>query len=273
MITNQRMTPMENEEIIARVPAVSQTVSAGHCSDRYAFISTLAVVEALRSSGWFPVHAVTQRTRKSGRDQVCKHAIAFKYREQPGNFLKIANGLYPEIVMVNSHDGTGAYKLSMGLFRLICSNGLIIADSVYNSISIRHTGDAPEIAFNAGRQIYNDGSKVFESVPKFQAIELTSDEQGIYARSAIAMKHGIEDKEKVQKLFPHGVLKVRHWEDKRPTLWNVFNTVQENLMKGSYFFKLNKNRGRRIDSINENMRVNKELWHMTEEFYKLKTSN
>ena len=37
----------------------------------------------------------------------------------------------PEIVFLNSHDGTSAYQLRVGLFRVVCTNGLIVSASVF----------------------------------------------------------------------------------------------------------------------------------------------
>ena len=33
----------------------------------------------------------------------------------------------PEVVFLNSHDGTSAYQLRMGIFRVVCTNGLIVS--------------------------------------------------------------------------------------------------------------------------------------------------
>ena len=35
-----------------------------------------------------------------------------------------------EIVLLNSHDGTSSYQMLAGMFRFVCSNGLVCGDTV-----------------------------------------------------------------------------------------------------------------------------------------------
>ena len=44
----------------------------------------------------------------------------------------------PEIVLVNAHDGTSAYQLRAGLFRPLCTNGLIARIGDFGFISVPH---------------------------------------------------------------------------------------------------------------------------------------
>ncbi|MBV8275090.1 MAG: DUF932 domain-containing protein, partial [Verrucomicrobia bacterium] len=37
------------------------------------------------------------------------------------------NQVRPEVVLVNSHDKSSAYQLHCGLFRLVCTNGMVIS--------------------------------------------------------------------------------------------------------------------------------------------------
>jgi len=48
----------------------------------------------------------------------------------------------PEIVLQNAHDGTSAYKLSLGLYRVVCTNGLVVKSAGIEDIRVRHSGAA-----------------------------------------------------------------------------------------------------------------------------------
>ena len=52
------------------------------------------------------------------------------YRRTDGTFAKKnpIDTVYPQILLTNSHDGKNAFTFTAGLFRLICENGLVIAD-------------------------------------------------------------------------------------------------------------------------------------------------
>jgi hypothetical protein len=41
------------------------------------------------------------------------------------------NQVRPEVVLVNSHDKSSAYQLHCGLFRLVCTNGLVVSDDTF----------------------------------------------------------------------------------------------------------------------------------------------
>ena len=42
-------------------------------------------------------------------------------------------------VLINSHDGSTAYQLMSGIFRLVCTNGMITGTQ-YGDYKIRHQG-------------------------------------------------------------------------------------------------------------------------------------
>src|ERR1700751_6461233 len=54
------------------------------------------------------------------------------------------NQVRPEVVLVNSHDKSSAYQLHCGLFRLVCTNGMVVSDGTFQRISIKHSGFNPD---------------------------------------------------------------------------------------------------------------------------------
>ena len=47
---------------------------------------------------------------------------------------------FVELVLVNSHDAGCAYQLHAGIYRRICSNGLVVSNGSFTAIRFRHTG-------------------------------------------------------------------------------------------------------------------------------------
>ena len=56
--------------------------------------------------------------------------------------LMVSDGdtVFPQILMTNSHDGKNSFQFQAGLYRLVCSNGLVIADAQFEDVKMRHMG-------------------------------------------------------------------------------------------------------------------------------------
>ncbi|MDE9567420.1 DUF945 domain-containing protein, partial [Xenorhabdus bovienii] len=46
----------------------------------------------------------------------------------------------PEIILVNSHDGSSSYQMIPGVFRFVCNNGLVCGET-FGDIRVPHKGD------------------------------------------------------------------------------------------------------------------------------------
>ena len=71
-----------------------------------------------------------------------KHLIRFARVESLNTWAK--NEVRPEIVLLNSHDKSSAYQLHCGLLRMVCLNGMVVADATFQRISIKHVGFSPD---------------------------------------------------------------------------------------------------------------------------------
>ena len=109
-------------------------------SKHYSFVPTIKVVNDLRKLGYECVDAVQVKARKKSTNGYQKHMLTFehpKYKVDQVKEVKFADGKtakfttekateYPQLLLTNSHDGGNAFTLSAGIFRLVCSNGLVI---------------------------------------------------------------------------------------------------------------------------------------------------
>lgn len=53
---------------------------------------------------------------------------------------QIMGSQVPEIILLNSHDGSSSYQMLLGLFRQVCANGLIYVD-VLGEVRVLHKVD------------------------------------------------------------------------------------------------------------------------------------
>ncbi len=246
-------------------------------SDKYNLIPTTRIVNTLDSLGWYPVQASEVNCRNANRKGFQKHLLRFRNDSLP----QISGGNLPEIVLTNSHDGKASFCIMAGIFRLVCSNGLIIADSTFQSYKIRHMGYTDQAVREAVASVCDSTPQIASKVNDFQQIELTPDERGVYAQAALVAKYGDEVVE-AREFDTDSLLFPRRTVDAKPTLWDTYNVVQEKLMKGARFErKLDKKRpwrtkmvkSRGVKSIHETVRVNQALWQLTEKMAELKRAN
>jgi hypothetical protein len=183
------------------------------------------------------------------------------------------NGVVPEIVLTNAHDRTSAFDLRAGLYELVCSNGLIVAREEYGHSKVRHVGYTDEKVVKALDLVVSTLPKVLETRSDWQQIVLNPAEAELYAQTALKVR----DTHETHVIHPREVLYPRHYEQRENTLWNVYNRVQENIIKGGVR-QVNtethqSRRTRPVTNIGNNTKINTLLWELTEGFAALKKGN
>ena len=185
--------PMTNDQLRAAAPSIFAMQPWHAMSDRYTFIPTSAVVDRMREEGFQPVAAMQSRTRIAGKGEFTKHVVRFRdMRAGSAPATRALGVVYPELVLTNSHDGASAYKLDAGLFRLVCTNGMVVSDGEFAQINVRHSGSADGI-IEASYQVVEQFPKVIDSaaLPAIAAHGARTD--GVRdgrARSAVRRRHG-----------------------------------------------------------------------------------
>ena len=262
------LQPLSHEDLQRLAPSVLATGAHHRVTSRYQFISTLDLIQGLEQEGWFPVQASESRARTEDRDGFVKHLLRF--RRFDGR-LPLVGDSFPEIVLLNSHDGSCTYQLHAGLFRLVCSNGMIIASAAMGQLRRRHTGDALREVIEGTYEIVDTVPAIARQVDHFQGIELKPTEQTAFAEAALSLRW-----EPAQApVTPAQLLHARRPEDDSPSLWTTYQRVQENLLKGGQ--KGAHRAGRRtttraIKSVDGNVKLNQALWLLTERMAELKTA-
>ncbi len=112
--TNQ---PLSNEQINQLAPSAFATTPWYAQSNRYAFVPTSNVIEGMRAAGFLPYTAAQSLSRIADKRFFTKHILRF--RPQDVSLAQVGDTTV-EAVLVNSHDGTSRYELSLGAFRLAC---------------------------------------------------------------------------------------------------------------------------------------------------------
>jgi Domain of unknown function (DUF932) len=232
----------------------------------YSFLPTSSVLKGMRENGWLPVRVEQQSVRTEARRGFQKHLIRFARSEHLGSWEK--NKVRPEVVLLNSHDKSSAYQLHCGLFRLVCSNGMVIADATFQRISIKHSGFNPDSVIEASFEVLSAIPDIMNKVRLFQDRILTDAERLALATGAATYRW--EDLTK-GPVNPAMLLNPRRLGDGARDLWTTLNTVQENAVRGGQrdYSRCRPDGGRMpksraIRGIEEDLKFNKALWHIAE---------
>ena len=257
---------ISDEELRRVVPSIFASQPIEGVSDRYSFLPTSSILRGMRENGWVPVRAEEQSVRTEARRGFQKHLIRFARTEHLQTWEK--NQVRPEVVLLNSHDKSSAYQLHCGLFRLVCLNGMVVADATFERISIKHSGFNPDSVIEASFKILGAVPDIMNKVQLFQDRILTDAERLALATGAATYRW--EDLAKAP-INPSMLLNPRRYGDEAKDLWTTFNTVQENIIRGGQRdYSRRRPDGRRmpksraINGIDEDMKLNKALWQMAE---------
>jgi len=260
------MTQVLDEVQLSKlVPSVFATGGANNTSSKYGFIPTIEVVRGMRKAGFYPVMAAQSKSRIDGRENFVKHLMRFRHESNLSNERK--EGMLSEIVLVNSHDGTTSYQLRAGIYRLVCSNGMIVGDEICCR-RIKHQGSVIEKVVEAANDLIEISPISVEKALEWKQIPLSREAQYAYAETASTLRW----QEGEELVHAGKLLEPRRTEDTNNDLWTTFNVIQENLVRGGIRYRTENNqrqKTRPVNSVGENVRLNTALWALTEKMAQL----
>ena len=258
---------MSKEEMKTKAPYIfADKPTNGGVSERYTLASTETLIDDMAKLGWGVTDCKQQRANKRSNVRSF-HMVSF---QNPNVYIEGEGGkieAYPRVIITNSHDGFHSFKFMIGLYRLICSNGLIIATEEFANVAIRHINYDFEELRRIVAQAIEATRKNVEVMNAMQETTLTAEQKADFATKAIAIRKGIKEDEKMPILSEDDVediLSPVREEDKGDDLWSVYNVLQEKMMKGDFHFgktKLGKSRkARPITGAAKDIEVNQKLF-------------
>ncbi|HAW76435.1 MAG TPA: hypothetical protein DCW74_11965 [Alteromonas australica] len=248
---------LKNEEMIRNyAPAAFATApEEGRVSDRYQFLPTTQILELLQDEGWTAHSASQVRSRTWSKDHA-KHLIRLRHSDLDMQKFNVGDS-FPEMLLTNAHNGLGGYVLQGGIFRLVCSNGMVISDQDFGKIHIRHIGFKSQQVVDASRQLIQRSSQISDKINNWQEIQLSSRAKQDFFSDAAKLRWENPSDDLVKE-----VSSIRRQADVGDDLWRTFNVAQENLMRGG-FRNGNTNRMvRAISNIQKDMKINAQLWDL-----------
>jgi hypothetical protein len=209
------------------------------------YIPTLDVVTKLQDEGWQISGVAEQRSknRKISNNYVQMLHPDFALKNNKGK-----DEAFTSITISNSCNGSKPLQMSLGMFRQVCSNGLVRFDQHAETENIKH------IAINArdlDRFIAPMNSKVNKLLAEVNEMKhrgLSAEEIRKLAHEAASLRYNdLED------INVNDLLTVNRIEDESNDLWTVFNRIQENLTHD-------------IRNMNEDIRLNQQLFSLANQY-------
>ena len=272
--TPKNQTPLTIEEIAQRAPSALATKPYDAMSAKYTYVPTLGVLEAMIAAGFQPFSVTQSRTRIVGKGDFTKHLIRFRHQDVAQSL--VVGDVIPEVVLINSHDGTSAYKLIAGLYRLVCSNGMMVSDAEIDSIIVRHTGNVAQDVLDGSHRLIADTQKSLGTVQGWGQLQLTDGEQHAFAESAHILRFADAEGKVTTPITADQLLTSRRREDVGNDLWRTFNRVQENVTKAGLRATVLQNGRRRhvwaraVNGIDQSAKLNRALWELARKMAELK---
>jgi hypothetical protein len=227
-------------------------------SQRYSPITTKTVVESLKADGYEITKFSSAKVRKKTKDGFQKHLLRISR-----NDLDLGiDGLRPEIILINSYDGSSSFQLLVGIYRFACANGLVVGSSYFQK-RIRHVGDVLPKVLNAVNDVKHALPLIAQDIEKFGQRTLTQTEKEEFAKR-VARAVTPDNMTPVQT---ESLLNVQRDTDTGSDLFTVLNVVQENILQGNLkVLSTNVNniatirKMRKVKSLSRSTDINQLVW-------------
>ena len=256
---------LTKEQVAAVCPQAFASKPSNNVSDKYVFVNTESIMDDMQALGWYPVSAKQRKPRPGVHTRFSSHMIIFQNPD-----LQITSEeekLAPSIILINSHDGTRTFQFRMGIYRLVCSNGLVIPEEEYTSFRIRHMGYTFDQLKESMTKAVERISEKVQVINQMIEKQLTEQEQMDLALRALLIRSGVNtetvEAPKYSEESLKEVLRPTREEDKGDNLWVVFNRIQEAVTRGGFRVGVDGEKARplnKIKSFEKDFKVNEELF-------------
>lgn len=257
-------------------PAIFNTRRSVNVSEDYKLYRSDKVIDIMLENGMTLVEIGQERIGWSKKRHAHTQIHTMRFRDS--RFGRKGFGVgdsFPEIVVMNSHDGRCVFRAMAGVFRLVCSNGMVVGNSSLGKVIRRHYGEAN--AFDRVAGILADMPKavaqVSQVIERWDGMALSEREQMALAKQMLTRKLPCGGK-RPDWLQPEQLLEHRRdadapSKDGSRTLWNTFNVLQESLTNANVERIGGEGRRRAIrpiEGVVDNIGFNQTLWTAADEF-------
>jgi len=266
---------LSQDEMRRIAPSIFAARPHASRSERFRAIPTIEVLRGLEKEGFFAVGARQSASRDATKTDYTRHMIRLRRLDDARQYR--VGDVVCEIILRNANDGTCAYELMAGLFRIRCLNSLVAQIATVESIKVRHSGDALQKVIDGTYRVLGQADAVLAAPRDWSRIALDYDARAALAASAHLLRFGDAEGKATTPIKPAQLLTPRRADDRADDLWTTLNVIQENVMRGGLSARAPAStdphgrcrRGRvvttrAINNIDQDVKLNKALWGLGE---------
>jgi hypothetical protein len=247
---------VDAEQLRRLTPAVFASAPHEKMSARYTFVPTAQVVATMDRAGFAVVEARQSQARTRAPASAA-HALRFRKRHTQ----VLVDEVIPEILVLNSHDGSTAYHVRIALYRAVCANGLIVGDGSLPVWKVPHRGTVATEVLEAAMALSARFGELSVTIEAMRHTQLEMPRRLALASDALSLRY--PDEPAGVAVAPADLLVARRPEDDGSDLWRTYNVIQEHLLRGGVTRRTSGNRivtMKGIRAIREDVRLNVGLW-------------
>lgn len=176
----------------------------------------------------------------------------------------------------NANDGTASYHLFLGLWRIVCLNGLVSDGKIVSDCRVSHSGKRERVLENVIEGTYRvlgEKDLVLNEVEQWRGITLDRQQALAYGAGVRQLRFGDAEGNLTpqgEAIAPEALIRPRRIEDRGTDLFTLFNVAQEHTLKGGITGVARNADGQRrafttrpINGVEDDVKVNRALWAFT----------
>lgn len=233
-----------------KVPAIFTKTPSPKVSDRYSFADSEYYLQKFIDADW-TIHSA----RQVSKSEYAPHQVILR-----NNDIATVGDLLPQLIFTNSHNGIKKMTMDTGIYRLVCSNGLVVPTSITQSLSIKHIDLGDSTTDTIVNSFYEKVPIIMNNIDRMRNKILTDDEIDNFTYNALQIRFT-----NAVGININDVVKPLRLEDNSDDLWTVFNVVQEKLIRGGIQLP-SKRRSRPINNFVNDNNINTKLWELAEQY-------
>jgi hypothetical protein len=266
---------LTEDEMRRLAPSIFAVEAHESRSDRFKPIPTIEIIRGLQQEGFMPVAVKQSRARDEGKAEFTKHLIRLRRIEDDAKY-QVGDNVC-EINLKNANDGSSAYDLMAGLFRIRCRNSLVSQTATLDSVKVRHSGDALAKVIEGTYRVLGEAQNLLAAPQDWGKIVMGADAKMALAEAAHVLRFGDANGETHTAIKPTQLLTARREGDTGNDLWTVFNVTQEACLKGGLsarpagyrdaagiWHPARTTTSREVKGVDQDVKLNKALWVLGE---------
>lgn len=209
------------------------------------YIPTLDVITKLQDEGWKLSGVAEQRGKNR---KITSNYVQLQHPDFAVQNSKGKDEAFTSITLSNSCNGAKPLQMSLGMFRQVCSNGMVTYDQHAESQNIKHIEVNARDLDRFVNSMNSKANKLLTEVNEMKHKGLSIEDMRKLAGEAARLRYSNLDEINIDDLFA-----VNRVEDESNDLWTVFNRIQENLTHD-------------VSNMKEDIRLNQRLFSLVESF-------